>query len=70
MHVKTDIPNLVKDPRTNVIINTNLGDFERIKAARLKARKNKNELSELRNEMQDIRATMNEVLKLLRKTNG
>lgn len=66
----TDIPNLLKDRRTNVIINTNYGEYHRIKAARDKARQNKTELYEMRNEMREFRDGMNEILKLLRKQNG
>lgn len=65
----TDVPNLLKNRKTNVVINTNHGELERLKAARAKARLSKNELIDMRNEMRDMRDGMNEILKLLRKTN-
>lgn len=67
---QTDVPNLLKDRRTNVIINTNYGEYQRVKAAREKARNNRNELVEMRNEMREFRDGVNEILKLLRKQNG
>lgn len=67
---KTDVPHLLKDRRTSVIINTNIGEYHRIKAAREKAKHNKNELLEMRNEMREFRDGMNEILNLLRKQNG
>lgn len=66
---QTNVPHLIKDRRTSVILNTNIGEYQRVKAARDKARANKNEFVEMRNEMREFRDGMNEILKLLRKQN-
>lgn len=65
----TNVPGLLKDRRTNVIINTNIGEYQRVKAAREKARQHRNEFLEMRTEMLTMRDGMNEILSLLRKQN-
>lgn len=67
---QTNVPHLIKDRHTSVVLNTNIGEYQRLKAARNKARQNRNELVEMRNEMREFRNGMNEILTLLRKQNG
>lgn len=74
LYEKTDVPHLLKDRRTSVVINTNIGEYQKIKAARAKARANRNEMLEVRTELRELRDTfrndMQEILHMLRKING
>lgn len=67
---KTSESNLVRDPSTGAILNTDLGAYAAIKAAR-EAKKAQNnlvsEVATLRNEINTLKADVNMIMGLLEK---
>ena len=61
----TNVPGLVKDTSTNVILNTNLGGYKRVVALRKKQNEEKNykeEFKTLQNEVQELKDLVKELL--------
>jgi hypothetical protein len=59
--VRTNVPGWSKDEDTGAILNTNVGQVEMLKAARVKNR----EMKALENEVKALRAVLNRVCKHL-----
>jgi hypothetical protein len=59
--IKTNVPGLLKDKNTSMVINSNEGDFARIKASRIKGK----QLLELRNELNQAKKDIQRIFEIL-----
>lgn len=61
--VKTNVPGLVKDQRSGVVINNNSEQYNSVLAARVKAK----EMREIKNNISKLQRTVEEIQEQLRK---
>ena len=62
-----DHNNLVRDPYSNGIINTNRSEYEEYIARRDKARKEKESSSDMKEDLDNLKSEMNEIKSLLKE---
>lgn len=66
----TNIPGLVKDKNTNVILNTNLGEYQRVLALREKKKEDnklKSDIDTLKEEISSLKDVVADLVQILRK---
>ena len=59
----TNVPGLFKDAHSNVVINTNVGEYQRVKASRTKKKND----DILREDVQQLKKDVAAIMKLLLK---
>jgi hypothetical protein len=62
-----DHENLLRDPKTNGIINTNLGQYEEYIARRDAAKKAKNNEVTMKEDLDNLKGEINEIKSLLKE---
>lgn len=67
---KTNFPGLMKDKRTNMIINTNTAEYDRILAQRAKEKSSKDQINSLADRMNIVEKNLEEIKSLLIKALG
>lgn len=61
-------PGLVRDVRTNAILNINIDEVRKKRAQRLAAKKQTEEMQELKNEVSELKSLLQQLLE--KNTNG
>lgn len=68
--IPTNVPGLYKNTRTGVIVNTNIGDYQKVVALRKKKKMDeqfKEEFYNLKNDVANLQSSLNDIIKLLKK---
>ena len=62
-----DHKHLVRDPYTNGIINTDVGEYDEYIARREAAKKEKSKASDMKEDLDNLKSEMNEIKSLLKE---
>lgn len=65
-----DDTSLARDPKTKAVINNDQNAFERARAAKNKALEKEQRLSNLENEVSEMKYALNEILKTVKNNEG